>query len=126
MTRFLLDTHVLLRWAESPQLVSHEARLTIASGRNTLFFSHASFWELHIKMALGKLTLPDSMGVLMQRARCKELPITVSHIEETARLPHIHGDPFDRMLIAQSRSDNLVLVTRDQIICKYELATIAA
>lgn len=126
MSRILIDTHVLLHWAESPRLVSEEARLVMASGRSTLFFSHASLWELHIKIALGKLKLPDTPRVLMQRARCRELPITVTHIEETASLPHIHGDPFDRMLIAQSRSDDLVLLTHDRVIPKYDITTIAA
>ena len=126
MTGLLLDTHVLLWWAGSPKEISPEARLAIASGRNPLLFSYASIWELNIKISRGRLVLPESTEIMLQRARCHSLPITVEHIEATGTLPHHHGDPFDRMLIAQAMADRLTLVTRDRDIRKYDVPVITA
>lgn len=126
MTGFLLDTHVLLWWAEAPERLSEGARLALASGRNPLFFSHASIWEMNLKITSGKLKLPESAAVLMQRARCSPLPIAISHLDAILDLPKIHKDPFDRLLIAQARQESLTLVTRDTEILKYDVMTIAA
>lgn len=126
MTRFLIDTHVLLWWASDPHVLTDEARIVIAGGRNQLLFSHASFWEIAIKISNGKLRLPEPTTELIQRARCRALPITAEHIDSIVHLPHLHRDPFDRMLIAQAKVEDLVLVTRDEDILKYDIPTLAA
>ncbi len=126
MTGFLLCTHVLLWWADSPAKVTSEARIAIPSGRNELFVSHASLWEMNIKVSRGKLQLPNTTDDLLQQARCRPLPITLEHVDAIASLPHHHRDPFDRMLIVQARTEGLTLITRDREICKYDIPTIAA
>lgn len=126
MTGFLIDTHVLLWWADSPAKVTPEARLAMASGRNELFVSHASLWEMNIKVSRGKLQLPDTIDVLLQRARCTPLPITLEHVDAITSLPHHHRDPFDRMLIAQASTDKLTILTRDGEMQRYDVPIIAA
>ena len=98
----------------------------MASGHNPLFFSHASLWELSIKISRGKIKLPETTDVMMHKARCTPLPISVDHIDQIKLLPHHHADPFDRMLVAQAMSNHLTLITRDREILKYDVPTIAA
>ncbi len=126
MTGVLVDTHVLLWWADCPEQLSEEARLAIALGHSPLYLSDASLWELNIKISMGKLTLPRSTNELMMRARVNSLPIRRSHIDGILELPFHHRDPFDRLLIAQARSEKLKLVTRDANIHKYDVQTITA
>ena len=126
MSGYLVDTHVLLCWAASPKKLAPDARLVMASGSNELFFSYASLWEINIKIARGKLTLPESTDVMLQKSRCKPLPIAREHIALIKDLPHHHRDPFDRMLVAQAQCDGLTLITRDQEIPQYGVPTIAA
>ena len=126
MSKFLLDSHVLIWWQEGQQLVRPEAGTAIASGQSQLYFSHASIWELNIKTSRGRLTLPEPLEQAAQNMRCNLLPISLKHIEEVKQLPHHHGDPFDRMLIAQARTENLTIITRDSAIGKYDVATLAA
>lgn len=126
MTQLLIDTHVLVWWADKPQELQEEARLAIGSGLNQVYVSMASLWELQLKISSGKLSIPGTIATLVQRARCKPLPIKLEHIETTELLPRHHLDPFDRMLIAQARVEHLVLVTRDRMIQQYDVQTIAA
>ncbi|HEY5381021.1 MAG TPA: type II toxin-antitoxin system VapC family toxin [Acidobacteriaceae bacterium] len=99
----LLDSHVLV-WsiAADPRLPSHISS-AIEDGRNTLFVSTASLWELSIKIAQERLRLPaglDSILEFMQRWNVHLLPVALDHVRASAVLPFHHGDPFDRMLIA--------------------------
>jgi len=126
MSGLLIDTHVLLWWAESPEQLSPAGSLAIASGRNQLYFSHASIWELNIKISLGRITVPEDTDSLMLRSRCNPLPIQLKHLEAIKDLPHLHGDPFDRLLIAQAREESLTLVTRDRQISKYDVPILVA
>ncbi len=126
MSGLLLDTHVLLWWAGSPEAIKPQARLAIGSGHNSLLVSHASLWEMNIKRGVARLDTPENNGQLVRRARCDLLPISLEHIEEVTQLPHHHGDPFDRMLIAQARVENLTIITRDKEIQKYDVVTLAA
>lgn len=122
----LLDTHTLL-WAlaDDPTLAG-PARRAIVDGRNRVLVSAASAWEITIKAALGKLRAPDDLPTQLERARFEPLDIAVAHALAVAHLPDHHADPFDRMLIAQARSEDLTLVTRDARIQRYDVAVMPA
>ena len=117
--RVLLDTHAFLWWiADDPQLSTH-ARQIIGDGKNELFLSAASGWEIATKVRLGKLYMPDNIEsfILEQMAlnAIDSLPILMSHALHVHKLPDHHRDPFDRLLIAQADTEEAILVSKDQI-----------
>jgi PIN domain nuclease of toxin-antitoxin system len=124
--RLLVDTHVAIWHFEDPELLSREAREAIEDPANTLYLSAASVWEWAIKAAQGKLATPDSLDAGARRAGFLELPVTWEHGRHASSLPWLHGDPFDRMLVAQTVAEDLVLVTRDPLVLQYDVATMAA
>ena len=126
MSRFLLDSHVLLWWAEMPELLSAESRHAIADGHHLVFVSAATVWELGIKEAARKVTLPEDIRTLVKANRFDVLSITADHAHAAAMLPLHHGDPFDRMLVAQANIERLTLVTRDKDIPKYDVQLLVA
>ena len=126
MSGFLIDTHVLLWWAHSPDQIDSAARLVVANGRNQIFVSLASIWEMNIKIGRGRLELPAPPSEMLRRSRFQALPIAVEHIELVRELPDYHRDPFDRMLIAQAQAMELTIITRDRTFRQYDVATIAA
>src|SRR6266478_261699 len=95
------------------------ARAAIADPENDIVLSIVSLWELTIKVALGKLRFPADLEMALRQEGFGVLPITFAHLRELATLPRLHGDPFDRMLIAQSRADGLVIVTADRAFAPY-------
>jgi PIN domain nuclease of toxin-antitoxin system len=101
-----------------------DSRVAIAAGR--VFVSVASVWEMAIKRAAGKLTCPDDVPGLLRANAFRVIDISIGHALAAAALPRIHGDPFDRMLVAQCRSAGLTLVTRDRIIAGYGVPVLAA
>src|SRR5690349_7447011 len=113
MTNLLLDTCSLIQWANDPKQLKDEARIAIANGRSRVFVSAATAWEIAIKVKIGKLEKLPSIQGLLKANRFIELPVLISHTEETAMLPMIHRDPFDRLLIAQAGCNSLTLVTSD-------------
>ena len=116
---YLLDTHVVLWWYENPGLLKKEALKAIENASNEIFISATVFWEISIKTSLGKLSIPNEMldRILIDFT---ELPITSLHAREVGALPSIHQDPFDRLLIAQAKIENMTLITRDRYIIKYK------
>ncbi|MCF6267718.1 MAG: type II toxin-antitoxin system VapC family toxin [Desulfuromusa sp.] len=122
----LLDTHVLIWALENNPCLSAAARDAIVCGDNLVFISSVSVWEIGIKVSLGKLNVPDNLQEELEKHRFDPLNITHNHAELAAQLPLIHKDPFDRMLIAQSKNENLTLVTRDEQICKYDVNILLA
>jgi len=114
--RLLCDSHVLVWWLDDPLKLAPKARAAIADPDNEVFFSAASVWELGLKIAKGKLRMPKGYVDELRADGFDELPVTVEHAEAATTLPAVHGDPFDRMLIAQTLLENLVLVTRDEFI----------
>ena len=126
MSRFLLDSHALLWWAEDPALLTMEARHVLADGRNLVFVSVATIWELGIKQASGKLKPPDDVRNLIKANRFDVLSITSDHAHAAPSLPNHHSDPFDRMLIAQATIERLTFITRDADIAKYDVSVLAA
>lgn len=116
--RCLLDTHVLLWWrVDSPRL-SDRARSMMADGSNTLLWSAASSWELAIKLALGRITLPEPLEHYLPRvfreSGITPLAIEHAHAWAVATLPPRHRDPFDRMLVAQARLERVALLSADE------------
>ena len=122
----LLDTHTLI-WtlADNPELAA-AAREAIVDGNNIVFVSAVSVWEISIKRVLGKLDAPDTLLEEIERHRFTPLEIALAHADRAGKLPPIHLDPFDRMLIAQAQSEQLTLVTRDAEIQKYAVHCLVA
>lgn len=118
----LLDTHVLLWAAGASERLSETVRARITDHATDVIFSVASLWEIAIKSALER---PDFRvdGTDLRRALLStgyaELPISGAHSLEIGRLPRLHRDPFDRMLVAQARIENLVLLTADAAVASY-------
>jgi PIN domain nuclease of toxin-antitoxin system len=123
--RLLLDTHVLLWWLEDSPELSEDLKDRIDSELE-VHVSAATVWELSIKTALGKLEIPDDLTEVLEQSGLSELPIRFHHAERAGRLPPVHRDPFDRMLIAQALTERLTLVTRDELIHKYEVPILKA
>ncbi len=124
--KLLLDTHVLLWWLESRSLLAAPAAAAIAAEDSQVFVSAATAWEMSIKRALGKLRCPEDLEDALAVNRFQPLPITVRHGLLAGGLPPHHGDPFDRLLVAQAQAEGLTLVTRDPILGSYGVAALAA
>jgi len=122
----LLDTHVLIWALENNPSLSGAARKAIITASNVVFVSSVSVWEISIKKSLGKLETPDNLQEEIRLHRFTPLNITHDHAELAGKLPDIHKDPFDRMLIAQASIEKLKLVTRDELIARYDVALIKA
>lgn len=122
----LLDTHTLIWVLEDHPALAAAAREAITDGNNTVFVSAVSVWEISIKKALGKLEAPDTLLEEIERHRFTPLEIALEHGDRAGKLPPIHPDPFDRMLIAQAQAEQLTLVTRDAEIQKYPVHCLMA
>lgn len=118
MTRLLLDTHVVLWWFAANPRLSVTARAEIASGE--CWLSACSFWEVAIKFRLGKLPVaPDALLAAARHGNFRLLTVSPEHAVATATLPPVHADPFDRLLVAQARSERLTLLTADTVLAQY-------
>ncbi len=120
--RLLLDTHVLLWALGDVAELGATARAAIADGRNVVYVSAASVWEISIKRALGKLVAPAEIESVITKTGFRPLPITLAHAEQVATLPPLHADPFDRMLVAQAGLEGLTLATRDARLKGYDVS----
>lgn len=117
----LLDSHTLLWWLDDSPRLGSRARAMIA-GATSVAVSMASIWEIAIKAGLGKLTVDlDELIDNVGRDGFELLPITAADCAAIARLPRHHGDPFDRMLIAQARARDLTLVSDDASLAAYRV-----
>jgi PIN domain nuclease of toxin-antitoxin system len=123
--RALLDTHTFLWWNLDDPQISSPAREFISDGSNQVFLSAASAWEIAIKCARGRLVLaetPDKyVASRMSLHHFLPLPVQLSHALHVFNLPHIHQDPFDRLLVAQSQLERLPILTGDPEIIRYEV-----
>lgn len=123
--RLLLDTHTFLWWNQNAPQLSHTASQLIQDSRNQVYLSAASTWEIAIKVGRSRLILPAPLDQFMtesiQANAFSPLPIEVSHTLEVYNLPALHADPFDRILIAQSRMEHIPLLTADTEIAKYDV-----
>jgi PIN domain nuclease of toxin-antitoxin system len=126
--RVLLDTHTFL-WAvlDDPRL-SDNARALMLNADNELLVSPASYWEIAIKISVGKYEIDDDFETFMERQTVYSeftlLPISVKHVAVVATLPFHHRDPFDRLLIAQAISEGIPIVSTDHALDLYSVARI--
>ena len=122
--KLLLDTQCWLWWFSQPERLNEEVITHIANESNEIWLSVASVWEMGIKVAIGKLPLPEPLDSYISSRMillgARYLEITTFHALRTATLPLHHGDPFDRMLIAQAQVDDMTLVTTDSMFKKYK------
>lgn len=120
--RLLLDTHLILWWQGMRNKVPMQARELIEDSEDPVYVSRASLWELAIKVGQGKLHLDlPRFCERIQDDGFSWLPIENAHLLTFARLPQFddHKDPFDRLLVAQSLSEPLILVTADSKLARY-------
>ena len=123
--KILLDTHIFLWWILDDPKLSSKALELIGDNRNTLYWSAASSWEVAIKYALGRLPLPETpeqfLPAELGKNRIDSLPIVDAHSFQAGRLPHHHGDLFDRMLVAQAQVESLGLISNDKQLSFYDV-----
>ena len=118
--RLLLDTHALLWALSAPQQLPVSLRRAIQAVENDVYASLASAWEIALKAALGKIEFDvRSLERMLAATGFQTLDISLQHAARVAELPLHHGDPFDRMLVAQALSESMVLVTRDRALRQY-------
>ncbi|MBF6453644.1 type II toxin-antitoxin system VapC family toxin [Nocardia cyriacigeorgica] len=121
----LLDTHVALWWLEGNPVLSDEL-VDALNHEPDVYLSAATVWEVAIKQALGKLDGPPDLPEQLRHSGFDHLPIDHRHGIVAGRLPLIHRDPFDRILVAQAQCEGLRLVTRDPWCHKYDVDILPA
>jgi PIN domain nuclease of toxin-antitoxin system len=117
----LLDTHVFIWWMEDHSRLNRHVRDVMTSPRNHVLVSAVTVWEISIKIALGKLSIPEPMLPAMTREGFAFLPVGYPEADMVAKLPMVHKDPFDRLLVAQTIVHDCVLLTSDRQILGYEI-----
>ena len=120
--KLLLDTHILLWVAGSPEKLSESTRSLLSSPDNSLFFSAVSIWEIVIKLVLGRKDFkadPYRLRKLLVSNGYAEISVTAEHALKVDSLPPLHKDSFDRLLLAQARVEGMRLVTADSQITQY-------
>ena len=126
--KILLDTHAFLWSTQADERLSTKAQAAFLDSQNALYLSAASYWEICVKYALGKLGLqPDWPNLLEQEIAANQiswLPIEKDHCQALTELPILHRDPFDRILIAQAQCEGMTLLTADGQIQRYEVPTL--
>lgn len=128
--RFLLDTHVWLWLQSETARVPDSVRSRLADPDVQVLLSSVSSWEIAIKHARGRLQLPEPPATYvpsrMRRDDISALPVHHTHALHVATLPHHHGDPFDRLLIAQAQLEGIPIVTADRHIPRYDVEVLPA
>lgn len=128
--KLLLDTHCFLWWFANDRRLGESARERVSDSGNDVYLSAASSWEIAIKVALGKLTLPETPEVYVPSRLASQaisgLAIEHVHALRVASLPMHHQDPFDRLIVAQAQVEKLPILTADENIAAYEVDAIWA
>lgn len=121
----LLDTHAFLFAISAPERLSPAVRSALEDPSITRWVSAVSLWEIAVRIQIGKLALPSEPEFYhehLRRMHASVLPVEARHTFELMRLPLLHRDPFDRLLIAQARTDGLLFVTRDSALSQYPVS----
>jgi PIN domain nuclease of toxin-antitoxin system len=121
---FLLDTHALLWSVGDDRQLSPTVHELLKSGEVATYVSAASIWEVAIKQAAGRLRAPANLLEEVARASFIELGISFAHAQAAGALPPHHRDPFDRMIVAQARSEGFTVITRDPRIAAYDVSVL--
>jgi PIN domain nuclease of toxin-antitoxin system len=121
--KLLLDTHVFLWFIGADQRLKKSHEQSIRDSANQVFLSVVSVWEAAVKHALGRLPLPADPGVYLstqrQRHGISTLALDEASVAQLSKLPELHRDPFDRMLLCQALHHNLTIVTADRLFASY-------
>lgn len=117
----LPDTHALLWWLGDDQRLSERTRDVISSGEVPVVFSAASIWEVAIKAATGRLRVAGDYVQALIDDGFAELPISARHADAAGRLPLLHRDPFDRLIVAQAQLEGLTVFSRDARLTAYDV-----
>lgn len=118
--RILLDSHVVILLINEPEKLADDVIEIIVDGKNEIFCSLASIWEIAIKLSIGRIEV--DLEILLETLKNNNillLHIDEKHILKTKSLPLLHKDPFDRMIVAQTIVENLCLFTRDKVLREY-------
>ncbi len=125
----LLDTHIFLWWLFDDPKLSNDLRMTLSDMEQKIFVSSASVWEITTKFRLGKLPqaieIANNVPDWILRAGFSPLAINSAHAQLAGSWQHQHRDPFDRMLAAQSKIENLVLATDDRLLKSFDINTVS-
>ena len=121
---FILDTHAFLWFVAGDKQLPESVKSKIFDINESCFLSVASLWEITIKYQIGKLTLGLSLEELFEyadRNRIEIIQITYEHLLTLSKLPGHHNDPFDRIIISQSISEDITLLSKDRGFKKYKI-----
>ena len=126
--KLLFDTHTFMWWHSEPDRIPRDSLTLLQNPNHELLLSIVSLWEMQIKIQLGKLTLRDDLELMLKTQQEQNnitlLSITFLHILELKNLPLHHKDPFDRLLLAQSKVENATLISRDSVFQNYDCPVI--
>lgn len=126
-TRFLLDTHILLWWLTSDKRFKPQVKEIITDPKNLIITSVASLWEIDIKLkSKPNFKLKTSFNSLIKQIPFQIIPVTLEQVQKLHTLPYHHKDPFDRILIAQAKVENLCLITADEKMSRYRTKILRA
>ncbi len=124
----LLDTHTFLWWITNSEKLSDKATVILEDTDNSLYLSSASVWEMAIKISIGKLELTETLDVFVPAQlaanQIQELPILNRYAIAVSTLPWHHQDPFDRMIIAQGLTEEMLIVSKDEFFDAYGIQRI--
>lgn len=121
----LLDTHTFVWWRDNPDKLSAKVYDAISSSDNEIFISTVVVWEIQIKLAINKIKLKLSLERTIEAEQnangFRILPVKLDHALHIDRLPLIHKDPFDRMLIAQAMVEDMTIISSDKVLADYDV-----
>jgi PIN domain nuclease of toxin-antitoxin system len=124
--KLLLDSHAFLWWLNDDKQLGPSARQAIENVDSLVYVSAATAWEIALKRASGKLEAPGDIREWIEQSAFSDLLVEVEHAVASGELPWHHKDPFDRLLVAQARIEDMTLVTRDDEIRRYEVSILDA
>jgi len=114
--RYLLDTHIVIWAMVGSKMLSDRARVILQESGNSFFMSSASVWEVAIKHSAKPDEIPvtaEQVNRFCRESGIAELPVSFAHAQAVSRLPAHHNDPFDRMLVAQAKEEDLFILSHD-------------
>jgi PIN domain nuclease of toxin-antitoxin system len=124
--KLIVDTHAFLWWLMDQPKLLPSALIEMQNRNNDVFVSSAVIWEIAIKQSLGKIQIPPDLIDVVRKSGFEFLLISEVHALATQRLPLIHKDPFDRMLVAQALIENATIVTSDAYSPQYGVNCLGA